>query len=147
MIGSDSHGVAEALFIRSYTADVTYTQADLELTDIDHAQVFVICNKVDEWLTGNLLGPIVVNAQNRLAQQVVLTEQHFVENLERTRTALEERKVIESGRIESGVRRIGAELAALPAGWCVLASLDLQCLDHHDPDEDLAQLEPLRDVG
>jgi len=40
-------------------------------------QVFVICNKVDEWLTGNLLGPLVVNAQNRLAQQVVLTEKKW----------------------------------------------------------------------
>ena len=40
-------------------------------------QVFVICNKVDEWLTGNLLGPIVVNAANRLAQQVVLTEKKW----------------------------------------------------------------------
>ena len=38
---------------------------------------FVICNKVGEWLTGNLLGPIVVNAQNRLAQQVVLTEKKW----------------------------------------------------------------------
>ena len=40
-------------------------------------QVFVICNKVDEWLTGNLLGPLVVNAQNRLGQQVVLTEKKW----------------------------------------------------------------------
>ena len=40
-------------------------------------QVFVICNRVDDWLTGNLLGPIVVNANNRLAQQVVLTEKKW----------------------------------------------------------------------
>jgi flagellar assembly factor FliW len=39
--------------------------------------VFVICNKVDDWLTGNLLGPLVVNTQNRLAQQVVLTEKKW----------------------------------------------------------------------
>jgi len=51
--------------------------ADLQLTDMRYAQVFVICNKVDEWLTGNLLGPIVVNAENRLAQQVVLTEKRW----------------------------------------------------------------------
>jgi hypothetical protein len=31
--------------------------------------------------------------------------------------------------------KIGAEVAALPAGWCVLASLDIECLDHHDPDD------------
>ena len=37
------------------------TIADLELVDPAALQVFVICNKVGEWLTGNLLGPIVVN--------------------------------------------------------------------------------------
>jgi len=42
-----------------------------------YLQVFVICNKVDDWLTGNLLGPLVVNARNRLAQQVVLTEKKW----------------------------------------------------------------------
>jgi flagellar assembly factor FliW len=47
------------------------------LEDLSAAQVFVICNKVDEWLTGNLLGPIVVNAQNRVAQQVVLTDKKW----------------------------------------------------------------------
>ena len=51
--------------------------ADLQLTDMRYAQVFVICNKVDEWLTGNLLGPIVVNAQNRVAHQVVLTDKKW----------------------------------------------------------------------
>ena len=30
-----------------------------------------------EWLTGNLLGPIVVNAENRLGTQVVLTEKKW----------------------------------------------------------------------
>jgi len=39
--------------------------------------VFVICNKVDEWLTGNLLGPLVVNAANRVGSQVVLTEKKW----------------------------------------------------------------------
>jgi flagellar assembly factor FliW len=53
------------------------TQQELQLTDPAFLQVFVICNKVGEWLTGNLLGPIVVNAANRLAQQVVLTEKKW----------------------------------------------------------------------
>jgi flagellar assembly factor FliW len=53
------------------------TQQDLELTDANFSQVFVICNKVGDWLTGNLLGPIVVNVQNRLAQQIVLTEKKW----------------------------------------------------------------------
>ena len=32
-------------------------------------------------------------------------------------------------------QKIGAELADLPAGWFVMQSLDLDCFDHHDPDE------------
>ena len=67
-----------SIFFKDYEVPIREeTQADLELTNIDHAQVFVICNKVEEWLTGNLLGPIVVNAQNRVAQQVVLTEKKW----------------------------------------------------------------------
>jgi len=67
-----------SIFFKDYDVPIREeTQADLQLTDPQYAQVFVICNKVDEWLTGNLLGPIVVNAQNRLAQQVVLTEKKW----------------------------------------------------------------------
>ena len=66
------------IFFKDYDVPVREeTAADIELTDPQFLQVFVICNKVDEWLTGNLLGPIVVNAQNRLAQQVVLTEKKW----------------------------------------------------------------------
>jgi hypothetical protein len=39
--------------------------------------VLVICNKVDQWLTGNLMGPLVINAANCLGQQVVLTEKKW----------------------------------------------------------------------
>ena len=67
-----------SIFFKDYEVPVREeTATDLEMTDMNFAQVFVICNKVDEWLTGNLLGPIVVNAQNRLAQQVVLTEKKW----------------------------------------------------------------------
>jgi flagellar assembly factor FliW len=52
-------------------------QQELNLSDPSLSQVFVICNKVDEWLTGNLLGPIVVNVENRVAQQVVLTDKKW----------------------------------------------------------------------
>ena len=65
-------------FFKDYEVPIREeTQAALQLSDISYAQVFVICNKVDEWLTGNLLGPIVVNAQNRLALQVVLPEKKW----------------------------------------------------------------------
>jgi flagellar assembly factor FliW len=53
------------------------TFEDLVFTDLKFAQILVICNKVGEWLTGNLLGPIVVNGENRMAQQVVLTEKKW----------------------------------------------------------------------
>lgn len=67
-----------SIFFKDYEVPIREeTQLELEMTDINFAQVFVICNKVDEWLTGNLLGPIVVNAQNRRAQQIVLTEKKW----------------------------------------------------------------------
>ncbi len=66
------------IFFKDYEVPVRdETIAELQLTDLGHVQCFVICNKVEEWLTGNLLGPIVVNAQNRTGQQVVLTEKKW----------------------------------------------------------------------
>ena len=53
------------------------TQQDLGLTDMGFAQVFVICNKVEEWLTGNLQGPLVINAQNRIGQQIVINDKKW----------------------------------------------------------------------
>jgi len=65
-------------FFKDYQVPVREeTAQELQLADPASLQTFVICNKVGEWLTGNLLGPLVVNAQNRLAQQVVLTEKKW----------------------------------------------------------------------
>ena len=71
-----------AIFFKGYEVPLRdETRQELRLGDEEGAerflQVFVICNKVGEWLTGNLLGPLVVNASNRLAQQVVLTEKKW----------------------------------------------------------------------
>ena len=86
-----------AIFFKGYDVPLRdETRQELQLTDANRdaegelvpggattataetfLQVFVICNKVDDWLTGNLLGPLVVNAQNRLGQQVVLTEKKW----------------------------------------------------------------------
>ncbi len=67
-----------SIFFKDYEVPVREeTQQELRLSDPSFVQVFVICNKVGDWLTGNLLGPIVVNAANRLAQQVVLTEKKW----------------------------------------------------------------------
>jgi flagellar assembly factor FliW len=66
------------IFFKDYEVPVrAETAEELGLSDPAFLQVFVICNKVGEWLTGNLLGPIVVNAQNRSAEQVVLTEKKW----------------------------------------------------------------------
>ena len=65
-------------FFKDYQVPVRdETRQELQLADEGFLQVFVICNKVGDWLTGNLLGPILVNAENRLAQQVVLTEKKW----------------------------------------------------------------------
>ena len=67
-----------SLFFKDYNVPVwKETAQELQLTDPSTLQMFVICNKVGEWLTGNLLGPLLVNAQNHLAQQVVLTEKKW----------------------------------------------------------------------
>ena len=67
-----------SIFFKDYQVPIKEeTQAELALEDVAFAQAFVICNKVDDWLTGNLLGPIVVNARNRVAQQVVLTDKKW----------------------------------------------------------------------
>ena len=67
-----------AIFFKDYQVPVREeTSTELQLTDPNFLQMFVICNKVGDWLTGNLLGPILVNANNRLATQVVLTEKKW----------------------------------------------------------------------
>lgn len=67
-----------SIFFKDYEAPVREeTRTELSVVDVASVQCFVICNKVGDWLTGNLLGPIVVNADNRLATQVVLTEKKW----------------------------------------------------------------------
>ena len=53
------------------------TQADLDLADAKDGQLLVICNRVGEWVTGNLQGPLVINTRTRVGQQVVLTEKKW----------------------------------------------------------------------
>ena len=66
------------IFFKDYEVPVREEAwQELQLADEGDLQCFVICNKVGEWLTGNLLGPLAVNAANRLAQQVVLTEKKW----------------------------------------------------------------------
>jgi flagellar assembly factor FliW len=67
-----------ATFFKDYDVPIrAETFEDLGFTNTKFAQILVICNKLGDWLTGNLLGPIVVNGENRMAQQVVLTEKKW----------------------------------------------------------------------
>ncbi len=66
------------LFFKDYDVPLREeNQSELQITEASQGRVLVICNRVGEWLTGNLLGPIVINDQNRLAQQIVLTEKKW----------------------------------------------------------------------
>jgi flagellar assembly factor FliW len=67
-----------APFFKDYDVPVREeTQADLQLADTKDGRLFVICNRVGEWLTGNLLGPLVINTASRTGLQVVLTEKKW----------------------------------------------------------------------
>ncbi len=67
-----------SIFFKEYAVPVKEeVQQELKLEDESALQTFVICNKVGDWLTGNLLGPIVVNVANCQAMQVVLTEKKW----------------------------------------------------------------------
>ena len=67
-----------ALFFKDYHVSIREeTQADLDLADAKDGQLLVICNRVGEWVTGNLQGPLVINTRTRVGQQVVLTEKKW----------------------------------------------------------------------
>jgi flagellar assembly factor FliW len=51
--------------------------AQVGLEDTAGAQVFVIVNKVDDMLTGNLQGPLVINVATRVGRQLVLSDKKF----------------------------------------------------------------------
>jgi len=51
--------------------------SELGLKNLDDAQVFVIVNKVEHTLTGNLQGPLVINTIGKTAEQFVLAERRW----------------------------------------------------------------------
>ena len=70
--------VDPALFFKDYQVLIREeTQADLDLADAKDGQIMVICNRAGDWLTGNLLGPLVINTRTHLGQQIVLTEKKW----------------------------------------------------------------------
>jgi flagellar assembly factor FliW len=67
-----------SFFVPDYSVPIRSEQmSDLSLQRIEDAQVFVIVNKVDQALTGNLQGPLVINTLTRNAEQFVLAEKKW----------------------------------------------------------------------
>ena len=65
-------------FFKDYDVPIREeTQQDLQLADTKDGRLLVICNRVGEWLTWNLLGPLVINTATRIGVQVVLTEKKW----------------------------------------------------------------------
>jgi flagellar assembly factor FliW len=66
------------LFVPDYNVPARADDlAQIALTDPEKAQVFIIVNKVDDVLTGNLQGPLVVNTETRQARQLVLSDKRY----------------------------------------------------------------------
>ena len=73
--------VVEVFFTsQNYSADspqfVEETQQALQLADTKDGRLLVICNRVGQWLTGNLLGPLVINTASRVGEQVTAPRSH-----------------------------------------------------------------------
>ncbi len=66
------------LFVADYQVPVKLEDLEcIGLSDPEKAQVFTIVNKVDDLLTGNFQGPLVVNVDNRSARQLVLSDKRY----------------------------------------------------------------------
>jgi len=67
-----------SFFVADYTVPIRGEQmGEMGLDRLEDAQVFVIVNKVDQTLTGNLQGPLVINTIKRNAEQFVLAEKRW----------------------------------------------------------------------
>ena len=66
------------LFVADYRVPVKVDDLEnIGLSTANDGQVFVIVNKVDDLLTGNLQGPLVINVVSRQARQLVLSDKRF----------------------------------------------------------------------
>lgn len=67
-----------SLFVPDYSVPIRPEQmADMKMSKLEDAQVFVIVNKVEQQLTGNLQGPLVINTITREGEQMVLAEKRW----------------------------------------------------------------------
>jgi len=66
------------LFVPEYVVPVKLEElSQIGLSEPSAAQVFTIVNRVDDILTGNLQGPLVVNVETRQAKQLVLSDRRY----------------------------------------------------------------------
>ena len=66
------------LFVPNYQVPIKKEDFDqIDLKSMSDAQVLIIVNKVDRTLTGNLQGPLVINATNHCGRQLVLSEKKY----------------------------------------------------------------------
>lgn len=67
-----------SVFVPTYRVPIRPEHMEeLGMESIDEAQVFVIVNKRDQLLTGNLQGPLVVHVNSRIGEQLVLSDRRF----------------------------------------------------------------------
>lgn len=67
-----------SFFVHDYSVPIRAEQMEeLGLGRLEDAQVFVIVNKVEHTLTGNLQGPLVINTLSRTGEQLVLAEKRW----------------------------------------------------------------------
>lgn len=65
-------------FVPEFSVPIRQEQMDeLGIKTLADAQVFVIVNKVDNTLMGNLQGPLVINTLSRTGEQFVLAEKRW----------------------------------------------------------------------
>ncbi len=66
------------LFVPDYRIAIKSEDlTQIGLGDTGGSQVFVIVNKVDDMLTGNLQGPLVLNVATRVGKQLVLSDKKY----------------------------------------------------------------------
>ena len=70
--------VVPNFFFPDYAPELTDDEVEvLGLSDPDAAQVLCIVTISDDQVTANLLGPLVLNVETKVARQVVLADQDF----------------------------------------------------------------------
>ncbi len=67
-----------SMFVPTYKVPLKPEQMqEIGLESLDEAQVFVIVNKRDQMLTGNLQGPLVIHCGKCVGVQLVLSDRRF----------------------------------------------------------------------